>query len=78
MHFYLFPTLFFLAVCSFSILIVLEIIKILGRMQGKNLENSKAFNIIELIVLAIFFITLLSFAVGAAAVIFGLSTANLK
>ncbi len=71
MHFYLFPTLFFLAVSSFSILIVLEIIKILTRMQGKDMENSKAFNVLQLIVLAIFFVTLLSFAVGAAAVIFG-------
>lgn len=71
MHFYLFPTLFFLAVSSFSILIVLEIIKILTRMQGKEMENSQAFNVLELIVLAIFFVTLLSFAVGAAAVIFG-------
>lgn len=76
MHFYLFPTLFFLAVSSFSILIVLEIIKILTRMQGKDTENSKAFNVLELIVLAIFFVTLLSFAVGAAAVIFGLITVN--
>ncbi len=76
MHFYLFPTLFFLAVSSFSILIVLEIIKILARMQGKDTENSKAFNVLELIVLVIFFVTLLSFAVGAAAVIFGLITVN--
>lgn len=76
MHFYLFPTLFFLAVSSFSILIILEIIKILMRMQGKDMEKSKAFNILELIMLVIFFVTLLSFAVGAAAVIFGLITVN--